>query len=106
MVNIKGYVASLVDVFYTYFREKYHAYSYENPIRDAAVNQCSDKLSHLTEPYVKSLTGKELLNILCEKNCSFTEPKPSYGMIVKIIYQNIIISNLNLNAHIKLLAII
>ena len=44
--------------------------SYENPIVDEVSKQCPEIADERRNPYAKRLTGKELLNIICEANCT------------------------------------
>ena len=52
------------------YREKFYANSYENPIVEKVTEQCPYLVKSLHEPYAKPLTGDEILNILCEEDCT------------------------------------
>ena len=52
-------------LFGIFYREKFHAEGYENPIRDAVVRRCFSEIL-----YGSRVTGDEILNILCNKNCT------------------------------------
>ena len=60
-------------------REKYHADSVENPIRDLVLGECFDEVHHPSEPFVRSLTGEEILTALCEKKCNVSQQYKHYG---------------------------
>ena len=60
-------------------REKYHADSVENPIRDRVLGECFDEVHHPSEPFVRSLTGEEILTALCEKKCDVCQQYKHYG---------------------------
>ena len=52
-------------MFGIFYREKFHAKAYENPIRDAVVRRCFSEIL-----YGSRVNGDEILNILCNKNCT------------------------------------
>mgnify|MGYP001317337627 CR=1 FL=1 len=62
-------------------REKYHADSVENPIRDLVLGECFDEVHHPSEPFVRSEeeTGEEILTALCEKKCNVSQQYKHYG---------------------------
>ena len=51
-------------------REKFYADTFENPIQNAVFKQCPDLYNELNDPYAIQLSGVEILNMLCEKNCT------------------------------------
>ena len=64
--------------------------AYENPIVEAVGKQCPDIADEQRNPYAKRLTGDEILNIICEKNCTRIQDVKHPGMKNKdtIIKQN------------------
>ena len=65
--------------------------SYENPIVDEVSKQCSEIADERRNPYAKRLTGEEILNIICEANC--TRLKEEKGCIM---HKNILLKIRNI----------
>ena len=76
-------------------REKYHADSVENPIRDLVLGECFDEVHHPSEPFVRSLTGEEILTALCEKKCNVSQQYKHYGKNPKTFRSGVFILKLH-----------
>ena len=76
-------------------REKYHADSVENPIRDLVLGECFDEVHHPSEPFVRSLTGEEILTALCEKKCNVSQQYKHYGKNPKTFCSGVFVLKLH-----------
>ena len=54
---------------------------FKNTVVDAVLEQCPELRTELRNPRAKELSGEEILNILCEQNCTRLRNSntPSYG---------------------------
>ena len=43
------------------------------------LGECFDEVHHPSEPFVRSLTGEEILTALCEKKCNVSQQYKHYG---------------------------
>ena len=75
-------------------REKYHADSVENPIRDLVLGECFDEVHHRSKPFVRSLTGEEILTALCEKKCNVSQQYKHYGKNTKTFCSGVFVLKL------------
>lgn len=66
-----------------WLKEKLYAETYDNPIRDAVHKQCPEIAYELSNPYASKLTGDEILNVLCEENCTRSTNPPGYHVLTK-----------------------
>jgi hypothetical protein len=63
--------------------------SYENPIVDEVSKQCPEIADERSNPYAKRLTGEEILNIICEANCTRLQEMKDHDKHEKgIIFKN------------------
>lgn len=60
----------------TWLKEKVYSHACENPLVEAIAKQCPELAYELANPNAKPLTGSEILNILCEGDCTRESPEP------------------------------
>ena len=61
-------------------REKFYASIYYNPLVNAVAKQCPEIAKNQRTPYEKRLTGDEIINVLCNKNCERLVVETDHGM--------------------------
>lgn len=80
-VSVIFVFSKVVEELKQWLKEKFHAEGYENPIRDAVFEECPEIVYQLNNPYGSKLTGDEILNILCNDNCTrSTNPKEYHAL--------------------------
>ena len=74
------FLITINKVFFICRREKFYASIYYNPLVNAVAKQCPEIAKNQRTPYEKRLTGDEIINVLCNKNCERLVVETDHGM--------------------------
>ena len=60
----------MINLILLFQRQRYISNAYDNPIRNAVLQQCRQDILDSRFSYVKPLKGDDILKILCMQDCS------------------------------------
>ena len=60
----------MINLVLLFQRQRYISNAYDNPIRNAVLQQCRQDILDSRFSYVKPLKGDDILKILCMQDCS------------------------------------